>query len=318
MILVTGATGFVGGAVIQALLANGHEVVAAVRHLSSDFCFVSKSIKWREVGTINAQTQWAETMEGVNTVVHCAARVHVMREHVPDALAAYREVNVQGTLRLAQQAAAAGVLRFVFLSSIKVNGEATLPGLEFNESCTPAPLDAYGQSKLEAELALLDLADKTDMEVVIVRSPLVYGPGVKGNFASMVYWIRKGIPLPFGSIYNRRSLLALDNLVDFIVLCSNQEHSPRATNETFLLSDGEDVSTAELLRKVAEAYNVKPRLIPVPTLCIKTTASLLGKSAIADRLLGSLVVNSSKARELLGWKPVISMNKQLQKMAICV
>jgi nucleoside-diphosphate-sugar epimerase len=223
---------------------------------------------------------------------------------------------VKGTLNLARQAAAYGVKRFVFLSSVKVNGECTLNGCAFRAADIPAPEDAYGISKLEAEQGLMDLARETGMEVVIIRPPLVYGPGVKGNFASLVRWVRKGIPLPLGVVHNKRSLVALENLVDFIALCADPERSKLAANEVFLISDGEDVSTNGLLRKVANAYSVAPRLMPIPVLWIRTVARLLGKRAVADRLLGSLVVDSSKAWDLLGWKPVVSMDEQLKNMAL--
>lgn len=239
-----------------------------------------------------------------------------MKEGSGDPLAEYRRVNVQGTLALARQAAQAGVRRFIFLSSIKVNGERTGNGKSFCEADLPLPEDAYGLSKLEAEQGLMPLTQETGMEIVIIRPPLVYGPGVKGNFASMVRWVRKGIPLPFGAVRNKRSLVALENLVNFITLCADPERSPRAANEVFLISDGEDVSTTELLRKVACAYGVSPRLLPVPVGLLRIAAGVLGKRAVADRLLGSLVVDSSKARELLGWKPVISMDEQLRKMAL--
>jgi nucleoside-diphosphate-sugar epimerase len=238
-----------------------------------------------------------------------------MKDKTVDPLAEYRMVNVAGTLALARQAAEAGVRRFVFISSIKVNGELTLSGRSFLPDDTPAPEDAYAISKLEAERGLMAISRDTGIEIVIIRPPLVYGPGVKGNFAAMIRWIRRGVPLPLGAVHNRRSLVALANLVDFIVLCADRERSPRAANEVFLIADGEDVSTTELLRKVARAYGGKPRLLPVPARWMRFAAGLLGKGAVADRLLGSLVVDSLKARDLLGWRPVISMNEQLQKMA---
>lgn len=239
-----------------------------------------------------------------------------MKVEIGDHLLDYRKVNVQGTLNLAEQAVKAGVLRFVYISSITVNGEQTAPNIPFHSEDIPAPENVYGISKFEAELGLLALARNTGLEVVIIRPTLDYGPGVKGNFASMLGWVRKGIPLPLGAVNNTRSLVALENLVDFIDLCSNPERSPRAANEVFLISDGEDVSTTELIRKVASAYKVAPRLLPIPVLCIQTTARLLGKRAVVDRLLGSLAVDSSKARDLLGWKPVVSMNEQLKLMAL--
>lgn len=218
-------------------------------------------------------------------------------------------------LALARQAAGTGVHRFVYISSVKVNGERTASNTAFHVGDTPVPEDAYGMSKYEAEQGRMALARDTGMEVVIIRPPLVYGPGVKGNFASLVRGVRKGIPLPLGAVHNKRSLVALENLVDFIAVCADPERSPRAANEVFLISDGDDFSTTELLRKVAKAYHVAPCLLPIPVSWIKTVAGFLGKSDVADRLLGSLVVDSSKARELLGCKPVVSMDMQLKKMA---
>ena len=265
-----------------------------------------------------AAMTWPE-LEGASAVVHLAARAHVMREKLTDQLAslsAYRRINVQGTANLALQAAQAGVKRFVFISSVKVNGETTLPGQPFTPADTSAPQDAYGLSKHEAEQALWQVARDTGMEVVIIRPPLVYGPGVKGNFARMVQWVRQGVPLPLGAVHNRRSLVALDNLVDFIALCASPERSPQAANQTFLVSDGDDVSTTELLRRVAHAYGVPPRLSPVPMGLMQGAARLLGKAAVADRLLGCLQVDASKAHNLLGWLPPTTMQAQLRQMAV--
>lgn len=317
MILVTGSTGFVGQAVVQGVLAADMSVVAAVRQLQSYVAGgtdAPNSLQRKVVGDINSQTDWQLALQGVQTVVHCAARAHVMREHAADALAAYRDVNVAGTLRLAQQAAAAGVQRLVFLSSIKVNGEATAAGQQFTERDVPAPEDAYGESKLEAEQALLDLAAQTGMEVVIIRPPLVYGPGVKGNFAGMARAVQRGLPLPLGAVHNQRSLVALDNLVSLVVLCADRARSPQAANQVFVVADGEDVSTSTLLRKVARAAGRPSRLLPVPAGLLRAGASLLGKRAVADRLLGNLQVDATKARTLLGWRPVVTMDEQLAKM----
>ncbi|MGQ9862809.1 MAG: NAD-dependent epimerase/dehydratase family protein, partial [Thiobacillaceae bacterium] len=266
------------------------------------------------VGEIDSATDWSAALAGCDAIVHLAARTHVMRETAADPLALYRATNTEATLNLARQAALAGVKRLVFLSSIKVNGEGR--ETPYRETDVPAPEDAYARSKWEAEQGLRALARETGMEVVIIRAPLVYGPGVKGNFAKLVRWVRKGVPLPLGAVHNRRSLLALDNLVDFIALCADRERAPQAANEVFLLSDGEDVSTSELLRKVARAYGVKPRLLPVHASLMWGLANALGMRALACRLLGSLVVDSSKARALLGWRPAVSMDEQLRKMAL--
>jgi nucleoside-diphosphate-sugar epimerase len=240
----------------------------------------------------------------------------MMHEKLANPLAEYRRVNVQGTENLARQAVQAGVRRFVFISSVKVNGEATSPGQPFTPADAPAPQDAYGQSKHEAERALWQVALDTGMEVVVIRPPLVYGPGVKGNFAQMVQWVRRGVPLPLGALDNRRSLVALDNLVGFIALCADPARSPQAANQTFLVADGDDVSTPEMLRRVAHAYGVRARLLPVPVGLMRGAARLLGQAAVADRLFGSLQVDASKARTLLGWTPEVTMQAQLRKMAL--
>lgn len=302
-ILVTGATGFVGQSLIGELAVRGHTVIPVVRQSAG----LAREVI---VSDINAPNDLHATLSGCNAVVHLAARVHVIREAATDPLAEFRRVNVEGTLNLARQAAAANVQRFVYISTIKVNGESGL----FCERDTPAPQDAYGQSKMEAENGLMAFAQSSGMEIVIIRPPLVYGPGVKGNFASLLYSVRRGIPLPFGAIKNRRSLLALDNLVDFIALCADQRQSPLAANETFLIADDEGLSTPTLLRRVARAYGVKARLLPIPAGWLRFGARLLGKTTAADKLLGSLMVDGAKARELLGWFPVVSMDDQLQKM----
>ena len=314
MILVTGATGFVGEAVVRALLAVGQPVVAAVRHVPSPSPLHNASPQLLAVGSINEQTQWQPALHGVHTVVHCAARAYVMQEYAVDALAAYREVNVAGTLHLAQQAATAGVQRFVFISSIRVSGEYTLPGQPFTEQSPLGPKDAYAQSKAEAEEALLALAAQSDMEVVIIRPPLVYGLGVKGNFASMAKAIQRGIPLPLGAVHNQRSLVALNNLVSLVLLCVDRTRSPQAANQVFVVADGEDVSTTTLLRKVARASGQPSGLLPLPAWLLRAGISLLGKRAVADRLLGNLQVDATKARTLLGWSPVVTMDEQLAAM----
>jgi nucleoside-diphosphate-sugar epimerase/lipopolysaccharide/colanic/teichoic acid biosynthesis glycosyltransferase len=308
-IAVTGASGFVGAAVCSALHARGFGVRGTVRALSSVSAIAG--VEYLATGNFDATTDWTTALAGVDCVVHCAARAHVMRENAADTLAAYREVNVQGTLRLAHQAAAVGVRRFVFLSSIKVNGEGTAPGQAFTEPDAPAPQDAYGQSKAEAEQALLALSAQTGMEVVIIRPTLVYGSGVKGNFAGMLKTLQRGLPLPLGAVHNQRSLVALDNLVSLVLLCSDRERSPQAANQVFVVADGQDVSTTTLLRKVAQAAGCPSRLLPVPPKLLRAGATLLGKRAAADRLLGNLQVDATKARTLLGWRPVVTMEQQL-------
>lgn len=307
-ILVSGANGFIGRSLCSMFAQHGHAVVPAVRQA----CGLATEVV---VGEIDGTTAWESALAACDTVVHLAARVHVMHDTAVDSLALYRSTNVDATLNLARQAADIGVRRFVFLSSIKVNGEITPTGIRYRENDSPQPHDAYSVSKWEAEQGLLALAHGSGMEVVIIRPPLVYGPGVRGNFASLVKWIDKGIPLPLGAVKNKRSLVALDNLVSFICLCADRERSPKAANEVFLISDGEDVSTTELLCKVSKVYGKYPRLIPVPMSWLRTVLRLLGKEAMAARLLGSLMVDSTKARSLLGWQPMVSMDQQLQKMA---
>jgi nucleoside-diphosphate-sugar epimerase len=275
-------------------------------------CDLPKGVKNVVVASIDGSTDWHDALAGCDAVVHLAARVHVMTETTADPLNEFRRVNVQGTLNLARQAAAAGVRRFVFVSSIKVNGEATQPGAPFTADDAPTPLDAYGVSKMEAEQGLREIARQTGMEVVIIRPPLVYGPGVKANFATMMRWLKRGVPLPLGAIHNQRSLVALDNLVDLIVTCLTHL---AAANQTFMVSDGEDVSTTELLRRMGQAMGHPARLVPVPASWLKVAVGLLGKGDVAQRLCGSLQVDISKTRELLGWTPPVSLDEGLRRAA---
>jgi nucleoside-diphosphate-sugar epimerase len=263
------------------------------------------------VAELTANTDWHHVLGGVKSLVHLAARVHVMHDTAADPLAAFRAVNVDGTLNLARQAAAAGVKRFVFIGSIKVNGESTQPGRAFTEADAPNPQDAYGQSKHEAEQGLLQLSADTDMEVVIIRPSLVYGPGVKANFAALKRAVLRSWPLPLGAVYNTRSLVALDNLVDLIVTCIIH---PDAANQTFLVSDGHDLSTTELVRCMAQAAGVPARLLPVQVWALQAAASLLGKGDELQRLCGNLQVDISKARSLLGWVPPVTVEEGLQRV----
>lgn len=310
MILVTGGTGFVGSAVLARLVEDGTMPVrAAVRSASAH---IPPGIDKVLVGALAEDTDWRAALAGVSALVHCAARVHVMDETAADPLEEFRRINVQGTLALARQAAAAGVQRFVFVSSIKVNGEMTALGKPFTADDAPAPVDAYGVSKMEAEQALRALESESGMQVVIVRPPLVYGKGVKANFATMMRWLARGIPLPLGAIHNRRSLVALDNLVDLIVTCVRH---PQAAGQTFLVSDGQDPSTTELLQRMGRAMGRPARLIPLPAVCLTLGASLLGKRDVAQRLCGSLQVDIGKTRRLLGWTPPLTLDQGLQKAA---
>jgi len=311
MILVTGATGFVGGSIVSTLLekSGNKSVAAAVRAGGKNW---QSGVVEHVIGDLNSSTDWSAALSGVTAVVHCAARVHVMNDSTTDPLAKFRHVNVGGTLNLARQAAAAGVRRFVYISSIKVNGERTQPDYPFSADDTPVLIDPYAISKYEAEQGLMSLASETGMEVVIIRPPLVYGPGVKANFLSMMRWLNKGIPLPFGAINNKRSLVALDNLVDLIIRCI--EH-PAAANEIFLVSDSEDLSTAELLQRTADALGKPARLLPVPQWLLTSGLKILGKSDLAQRLCSSLQVDIRMTRELLGWTPPVSVDEGLRKTA---
>mgnify|MGYP000420881063 CR=1 FL=1 len=311
-ILVTGATGFVGGAVMHELVRLGAPIIAGVRN---NGVLASNTVKQIKVGDISSITDWLPALSGVDVVIHAAARVHVMNDSSADPLTEFRQVNAAGALNLARQAVDAGIKRFIFISSIKVNGEMTLVGQAFQPDDNYMPVDPYGLSKYEAEQGLLAIAKETGMEVVIVRPPLIYGPGVKANFLSMMKWMNKGVPLPFGAIHNQRSLVALDNLVSFIIHCADYKKTPQAANQVFLVSDGDDVSTTELLQKVAKAFGKKALLLPVPVGFMTLAAKLIGKGDVSNRLFGSLQVDSSKARELLGWTPVVTMDEQLKKIA---
>lgn len=264
------------------------------------------------LSTRSEGNDWPEMLRGTQCVVHLAARVHLMQDMASDPLAEYRRINVEKTLSLARMAHGAGVRRFIFLSSVKVNGEQTQPGKPFRADDIPAPQDPYGISKMEAEIGLRAIAQETGLEVVIIRPPLVYGPGVKANFASMVKWVRRGVPLPLGAIHNQRSLVALDNLVDLIITCTRH---PAAANQTFMVSDGEDVSTSELLRGVAKALGKSACLLPVPQALLEWGAAMLGKRAVAQRLFSSLQVDISTTRHILGWTPPVSLEQGLKQVA---
>jgi nucleoside-diphosphate-sugar epimerase len=306
-VLVTGATGFVGEALVFRLLRDKvFTPVAAVRGETrlAGLCPV--------VAFGLDENSPLPPLEDVDVVVHCAARVHVMNEVAADPLAAFRQVNVEGTARLARHAAKSGVKRFIFISSIKVNGEATLPGAPFSADDAPAPVDPYGISKREAEDALRQISQDTGMEVVIIRPPLIYGPGVKANFLNMMCWLERGIPLPFGAINNRRSLVAIGNLIDLITVCIKH---PAAGGHVFLVSDAQDLSTTQLLRRMAGALNVKPRLLPLPSSLMTVGAALIGRQDLAQRLCGSLQVDIGKTQAILGWLPAIGVDQALRNTA---
>jgi nucleoside-diphosphate-sugar epimerase len=310
-ILVSGATGFVGRALIDKLNSNQiYEPIAAVRKIQKNNFFNCPVMEIGELGQIITASPFKNN---IDVVVHAAARVHVMKDDASNPLLEFRRVNVNGTLNLAHQASEAGVRRFVFISSIKVNGECTDLGHPFTADQIPMPSDPYGISKYEAEIGLIALAKETGMEVVIVRSPLVYGPGVKANFLSMMNWMRRGIPLPLGGVTkNRRSFVFIDNLVSVVVACINH---PAAANQTFLVSDDEDLSTSGLLERMALALGLPSKLMAVPTSLIALGAKLIGRPDISQRLCGSLQVDIRKTKDLLGWSPPVSMDEGLRQTA---
>lgn len=304
-LLVTGASGFVGQAVC-AQLSRRFQLRAAARSAATPGAGYAQVT----VGATNSVTNWKAALSGQDVVIHLVARVHVMKDTSPNPLAEFRAVNVAGSLNLARQAAEAGVKRMVFLSSVKVNGEYSLVGQPFTEDSVLAPSDFYGVSKLEAEIALRAIAQETGMELVIIRSPLVYGPGVKANFAALLRAVKAGWPLPLGNITNQRSLVGLDNLVSFIEACAVH---PQAAGQTLLVSDGNDLSTPELIRRLALAADVPARLWPVPAWLLETTAAAVGKGEVVRRLCGNLQVDISKARNLLGWLPPFSVDEGLRR-----
>ena len=306
-VLITGATGFVGRAVCQYLTGCGLDVRKALRATSADQMTDDSQI----VGEINASTDWSRALLEIDSIVHLAARVHVMKDDAADPLREFRKVNVEGTVNLAQQAAEANVRRLIFVSSIKVNGEKTEEGY-FTENDLPAPQDAYGISKLEAEQALRQLASKTGLEVVILRPPLMYGPLVKANFFQLMNAIYRGWPLPLGDVHNQRSLLYVNTLADAIKICLTH---PKAGGKTYLISDEKSISTPHLINKLGHCLRRSPRLLKVPISWMKVSAKCLGKSAVIDRLTSSLVVDSSKIRQELNWSSPFSFDCGLQQTA---
>lgn len=302
-ILVAGAHGFIGSALFEYFRRKSLPVIGTVRGEGRGKGLVSSPC-------LSDREAWFALFGDCDVVVHAAARVPARGDTPENSLTAFREINEAGTLNLARQAAAAGVRRFIFLSTVKVNGERTADGKLFTETDPPAPEDAYARSKTEAEEGLRSLAATTGLEVVIIRPPLVYGPGVKGNFAGLMQLVERGWSLPLGAVNNRRSLIGLDNLVDFIDVCVDH---PAAGNQTFLVTDGEDLSTTDLLRRLGQAMDKPARLIPVPMSVLNFGARLLGKQALAQRLCGNLQVDISKARQLMGWEPPVSVDEGLRR-----
>lgn len=311
-VFITGATGFVGRALVSELISSDVEIVATVRNITAELPESVSQIICDDLSQLNETNSLIDILSDVDIVIHTAARAHVMKDSSSDPLSEYRKMNVTATRELARQAAEAGVKRFIFVSSVKVNGESTEHNQMFRETDYAQPVDYYGLSKFEAEQTLIELGKISSMQVVIIRPPLVYGPGVKSNFANIIKLINKGWPLPFGRVHNKRSMIAIDNLIAFIKLCMSH---PAAANELFLIADKDDISTTALLKNIAKAYGVKSILLPIPVALMSGLAKLLGKKAVADRLFGNLQIDTSKARRILDWSPVITMDEQLEKMA---
>ena len=307
-VLVTGASGFVGSTLCAHLITKGHAVRGAVRSTSDK---PLPGVDVRVVSDLSADTNWSEALVGINAVVHCAARVHIMNEPSVDPLTVFREVNVKGTACLVKQVVDSSVRRFIYISSVKVNGEVT-DGNPFKADDTPAPEDPYGISKWEAEQVLRGIADETNLEIVIIRPPLIYGPGVSANFRRLMQGLMLGMPLPLGAINNSRSLVALDNLVDLIETCLDH---PEAVDQTFLVSDGEDLSLKSLLQRTAVALGKPVRLIPIPVSVLRVMLRLLGKADFVKRLCGSLQVDIGKTQNYLDWSPPVSVDDALRKTA---
>lgn len=305
---LSGATGFIGSALLKKLDSNAYRARRLLHRPDPGLHQPDDCV----VGDIGPATEWRHALEGVDCVVHLAARTHILNEHSPDSLAAYRRINVEGTGNLARQAVRAGVRRFIFLSSIKVNGESTADQ-PYRETDTPAPIDAYGISKLEAENVLRDICSCSAMELVIVRPPLVYGPGVKGNFLRLMQLIQRGIPLPLASVNNRRSLIHVENLADAICSCLE---TPAAAGQTFLASDhDEGIATSTMITLLGEGLNRPARLFPFPPRLLQLAGAMLGQSATIARLTGSLSVNATHLRNVTGWRSRIPLDQGLIETA---
>lgn len=312
-VLVTGATGFLGRRLASALVGNADielsVMVRAGHRFRPDGALVNEQV-YEQVYELDLAEpgDYGQALENRQVVIHAAARAHIRDREKQHSLAEYRKVNTEGTLNLARQAAAAGVNRFIFISTIGVNGETSTRPFRFDDP--PNPTGGYALSKWEAEQGLWEIARDSGMEVVVIRPPLIYGPGAPGNFGSLVRWVDRGVPLPLGLVHNRRSLIALDNLIDLILICIDH---PRAANQLLLAGDGEDLSTTELLRAVARAMGRPSRLIPLPVALLRLGATVSGKGDVARKLLGSLQVDIGRTRELLGWTPLLSVDEGLKR-----
>ncbi|OEU62572.1 MAG: hypothetical protein BA867_05005 [Desulfobacterales bacterium S5133MH16] len=307
-VLVTGANGFIGTNLCKKLMGENFRVLGAVR--SGKAALLPEGVEATHIESIDGDTDWKNTLEGVNTVVHLAARVHVMKDSASDPFSECRKVNVMGSERLALAAVQYGVKRFIFISSVKVNGEENVRA--YKESDAPAPRDSYGISKMQAEKRIKEITADSDMDFVILRPPLVFGPGVKANFLKLIKTVDKGTPLPLASVQNRRSLIYIENLTHAIITCIQH---PNAGDQTYFVSDDEDVSTSELIQKIASALNKSARLFPFPQLLLFILGRLIGKGPAVDRLIGSLTVDISKIKQGLGWKPPFTMEQGLRETA---
>jgi len=306
-ILLTGSSGFVGRAILRDAQKSGLNIRPVFRSMD-DVCVHSNSVL---VPDLDATTDWALALKDVKVVIHVAAIPYAERKETLELLNWYRKINVEGTVNLARQASAQGVKRFIFISSVKVNGESTLIGSPFTAEGEIHPRGAYALTKAEAELKLKQITNETGMELTVIRPPMIYGPGVKGNMSLLVNSVRRGLPLPFGKVNkNRRSMVSIYNLVDLILVCINH---PKAANQTFLISDGEDLSTSELLKKIANALGRPIHLFSFPVALLSLIAKLIGKSKSSERLLGSLQVDIHITCELLNWSPSLSMDEALRR-----
>ena len=307
-LLITGGEGFIGKSLCKKLKVKNYILSITSRKSRSRNL---DGITIFNVGEIDDKTKWTKALDKVDFVIHCAARTHMMKKSDRNSLSFYRNVNVHGTINLAKQAAVNGVKRLIFLSSVKVNGERTSKFSSFNNHNIPNPEDAYGISKWEAEQALWKISKETGLEVVIIRAPLVYGKGVKGNLANLMRLINSGIPLPLNSIKNQRSLIGIDNLVDILIRCIGHQDS---AGKTFLVSDGVDLSTPDLIRRIAHAMKVSVRLFSFPLVLLKFMGFILRKKNEIDRLLGSLRVDSNYTKKILNWKPPVSVDEGIRRM----